>query len=353
MFLVDFSDDLPSVAVIILNWNGWEDTVECLESLYQINYPNYQVILVDNASQDDSIQKIKEYCQGTLKPQSTFYTYNTKNKPIKTTQQTEQEVKLFTGKFKDSQTNQSLILIENFENYGFAGGNNIGIRFALEKLQVDYVLLLNNDTVVDKNFITELVNVSEKEVKIGIVGSKLLNAYNTDVIDSAGHIIKWGRVVDRGHGEIDKSQYDSDDEVAGAMAAAALYKTSMLKEIGILDESFITLGEDAELSLRARKHGWKAKFAPKSVVYHKRGKSITRKDVINSMTILSTKNTTENVLMYATAWEKILYSFILIKEGSFVVIGSLLGRNSMKARDYSKLIINSYKRIILSLFKSV
>ena len=73
----------PQVAIIILNWNGWKDTVECLESLYQIDYFNYNVIILDNASHDDSIEKIKEYCEGKLKVKSSFLKYVSKNKPIK------------------------------------------------------------------------------------------------------------------------------------------------------------------------------------------------------------------------------------------------------------------------------
>jgi len=74
----------PRVSIIILNWNGWEDTVECLESVYQINYPNFDVILVDNASEDNSLKKIRNYCCGNLKVESRFFKYNPKNKPIKT-----------------------------------------------------------------------------------------------------------------------------------------------------------------------------------------------------------------------------------------------------------------------------
>src|ERR1700690_790746 len=82
----------PNVAVIILNWNGWQDTLECLESLYQINYPNYDIVIVDNDSADDSIQKIIEYCKGEIKVESKFFQYNSKNKPIKTMEYTEKEV---------------------------------------------------------------------------------------------------------------------------------------------------------------------------------------------------------------------------------------------------------------------
>ncbi len=81
----------PKVSVIILNWNGWEDTIECLESLYQIDYPNYDVVLVDNDSKDDSIQRIRNYCEGRIKPESKFYTYNPENKPVKIFEYTKEE----------------------------------------------------------------------------------------------------------------------------------------------------------------------------------------------------------------------------------------------------------------------
>ena len=73
---------IPHVSIIILNWNGWKDTVECLESLYQINYPNYDVILVDNNSEDDSLEKLREYCSGSFRPESKFFNYEASNKPI-------------------------------------------------------------------------------------------------------------------------------------------------------------------------------------------------------------------------------------------------------------------------------
>ena len=88
----------PKVSVIILNWNGWKDTIECLESLYQIDYPNYDIILVDNDSKDDSIQRIRDYCEGQLKPKSPFYNYNPKNKPIQIFEYTKDETEKHSNK---------------------------------------------------------------------------------------------------------------------------------------------------------------------------------------------------------------------------------------------------------------
>ena len=145
----------PKVSIIILNWNGWQDTIECLESLFQINYPNYDIVLVDNASKDNSIKKIEDYCNGNIKVKSNFFRYKKENKPIKIINLTFKDQQYF---FKDEYdikglpSQRKIFLIENQLNYGFAEGNNIGIRFSLKTLSPDYLLLLNNDTVVDVTF---------------------------------------------------------------------------------------------------------------------------------------------------------------------------------------------------------
>ena len=126
----------PLITIIILNWNGWKDTIECLESLYQINYTNFEVILVDNHSEDGSIQKIREYCKGKLEVKSKFFNYMNKNKPIKLIEFSNQETHNYLHKRDDSNLlSRKLILLKNDENYGFAEGNNIGIRFALKNLK--------------------------------------------------------------------------------------------------------------------------------------------------------------------------------------------------------------------------
>ena len=177
----------PSVAIIILNWNGWADTVECLESVYQINYPNYHVVVVDNHSSDDSIEKINDYALGKLEIKSNFFKYDPTNKPIETIQynRVNWEIK------ENSNTNKQLILIKNEINYGFAEGNNIGIKFALNNYNTDYILLLNNDSVVDEDFLRTLVQEGEKNNKIGLLGPKMYYYDNPNVIWCIGGKIDW------------------------------------------------------------------------------------------------------------------------------------------------------------------
>ncbi len=139
----------PKVSIIILNWNSWEDTIECLESLNQINYDNYDIILIDNGSSDNSIEKIKEYCNANIKVESNFVKYNHYNKPIKFVYYREKEnnqLEIIGNGSNELNSNKNLIIIENRKNYGFTKGNNIGMEYSKNFFNPKYYLLLNNDT---------------------------------------------------------------------------------------------------------------------------------------------------------------------------------------------------------------
>ncbi|CAI1492439.1 protein of unknown function [Thermococcus nautili] len=263
----------PHISIIILNWNGWRDTIECLESVYQLDYPYYDVIVVDNGSKDESIQRIKEYCEGKIKVNSRFIKYNSINKPIKIFEVKDEDAR--KGKFKYSlyrkyEPNRRLILIKNRENYGFSGGNNIGIKFALEVLDPDYILLLNNDTVVHRNFLKTAISIAKMNEKIGMISTKILFYDNPRIINSVGTIIfKDGSAAHLGGRELDNGQYNRIFETFAPCAAAAFYRKEMLKEIGLFDEDLFLYMEDVDLGWRARLMGWKCFYSPNSIVYHK------------------------------------------------------------------------------------
>ena len=340
--------DYPRVSIITLNWNGWQDTIECLESLYQITYQNYDVIVVDNGSEDESIDKLEEYAEGKIKVESKFFEYDPSNKPIKIIEYAREEAEAGGGKegeIADLSSNKKLILIKNEKNYGFAEGNNIGMMYALKVLNPDYVLLLNNDTVVDKAFLGELVKAGMSYGRIGICGAKLLKMHNPKIIDSTGHILRMGRVVDRGTRKIDKGQYDNKTDVIGAMAAACLYKREMLEDIGLFDRSFFTVYEDAELSWRAFRNGWNAKYAPNSIVYHKRGGTRRRSNNISYMTnLLLIRNTVTTVKRYGTKTQKMLFTLVWLRRGIFSLIGKILGRNNIGMKPYLESLRELYRK---------
>ena len=261
----------PSVSIIILNWNGWLDTVECLESIYNLNYSNYQVIVVDNNSSDDSIQKINDYTMGKLEVKSNFFKYDPNDKPI--------EIIPYNGKnteiSKFSNHNKQLILIKNDINHGFAKGNNIGIEFSLKNLNPQYILLLNNDTVVDKDFLKILVQEGENDPKIGILGPKMYYYDNPNVIWCIGGKIDWklARGIHIGINETDVGQYAEKMNFDYINGSAILIKRNVLEDIGLLDEKYFLYFEETDLALKASKKGYNNSYIPNAKIWHKVSKS--------------------------------------------------------------------------------
>lgn len=258
------------VVIIILNWNGWEDTIECLESLYQNNYPNYHVVIVDNHSQDNSIERIRQYSQSELKASSKFFNYRENNKPLE----------FIHLKGTDSPAKKlpvkSLILIENKENQGFAKGNNTGIKFTLKHLKPQYMLLLNNDTVVDSQFLTELIKTAESDDKVGLVGPKTYLYDDKNVIQAAG-----GGNIDLSRGEShevafmleDHGEFDKTIKLDYVGGSCLLIKREVIEKVGLLDERYFMYWEDVDWSFTAREAGYKSIYSFKSKIWHKYGTS--------------------------------------------------------------------------------
>jgi GT2 family glycosyltransferase len=222
----------PKVSIIILNWNGLEDTIECLESLKKVTYANYETIVVDNRSDGDDVRILRE-------------------------------------RFGDY-----IHVIDNDKNYGFAEGNNIGMRYVLKR-GTDYVLLLNNDTTVAPDFLDEMIRVGESDEKIGVLGPKIYLYDKPNVIWEAGGKINWwlGAIVVLGEKQVDVGQYDKVAERDLLSGAALLIKANLLNRISLLDPSFFFGYEDYDFCIRARRAGFKVVYVPKAKVWHKVGKS--------------------------------------------------------------------------------
>ena len=228
------------VSIIILNWNGLGDTTECLESLKKVTYPNYEVIVVDNGSEGNDVQVLRE-------------------------------------KFADY-----IHLIQNDENLGCAKGFNVGIIYALENSRPDYIMIMNNDMVVAPDFLDELVRVAEDDEQIGIVGPKIYYYdYNgrKDVIWSAGGRIRlWSVKISHSIGENDDDspKYQNLTTVDWITGAALLLKSAVAKKAGLLDPWYFFGYVDQDYSLRVRRHGFRIVYVPAAKVWHKVGASVKK-----------------------------------------------------------------------------
>lgn len=297
-----------TVSIIIINWNGWKDTIECLESLYRIEYPDYNVILIDNDSKDESLSKIELYCEGKIPVESKFFRYSTANKPITIKSYTSKEISSektapetfnaqgdVSGKSNHSEEddlnlppNKRLILIKNDANYGFAEGNNIGIRYAIETLKSDYVLLLNNDTVVDPLFLKRLMEKISEEPSIGFVGPKTyfydFEGKNNVLTFAGGSLnLNKGMSQSTGFGEVDHGQYDEIKTVEYVEGSCILTKREVLEKIGFLDPKYFAYWEETDLCIRGKNEGYSSVFVPEAVIWHKVSSSVPNPTMIYYM----------------------------------------------------------------------
>jgi len=342
------------VSIVILNWNGWKDSIECLESLYQITYPNYDVILVDNGSEDDSIAKTKEWAKGELKVESKFFEYDSHNKPIEILEYERAKAEEGGDTQKEEQffklpPNKKLRIIKNEKNYGFAEGNNIGMRYTLKALNPDYIQLLNNDTVVEPNFLSELVKVAESNPEVGIVGPKIYYYDKPDKIWFAGGKINWwiGRPYhliqeetepnsELGH----KSQIN--DFITGC---SMLINKTILEKIGLLNKNYFTYFEDADFCERVKRKSFLLLYAPASTIWHKiSSASIYHSKIYN---YYLAKNRIIFMKKYGTIPQILIfypYQIIIKSIGALIYFG-IKYRNFKPSLSYIKGIIAGLKSI--------
>jgi GT2 family glycosyltransferase len=262
--------DEPAVSIVLVNWNGWKDTIECLASLSRLQYHRIQIVIVDNGSADGSVEKIGEYCQGHLNVTSPFFP-DQMAAVVSFSLLTAEEAGSTGAVNAEPGT---VTVITNQGNLGFAEANNQGTRFALQAFNPDYVLFLNNDTVVDPGFLTAFTAVAEEDPSIGFLGPK--TCYydyqgRRDVINFAGGELSLltGNTVHIGQNQSDQGQFDTQRTVDYVEGSCLLARSSMLRQIGLLDPGYFVYYEENDLVMRGRKEGFSAVYVPTAVIWHK------------------------------------------------------------------------------------
>lgn len=247
--------------IIIVNWNGWRDTIECLESLLLLEYPDFRIVVCDNGSEDDSILKLREWSEITFG--SGLW----------------QELSRTVTENGGGITGTRFTLVANGENLGFAGGNNVGLRYALSCGDAEYCWLLNNDTVVDAFALAAMVERMKERPDAGMCGSTLREYDNRNKIQALGGAVyyKWfgiawhiGRTIS---GDVLPDQVLVEKKMDYVVGASLLVRSSYIIEVGLMAEDYFLYFEEIDWVYRGQNRFTLA-YAPKSVVYHKVGASI-------------------------------------------------------------------------------
>lgn len=269
------------VYIIITNYTqGWRHLIECLESVYRMDYPNYQVIVSDDCSEDDGLSNVKQWSLGNAE----FNVSHTNSlrrfvaspvpKPIECIEFFDHDV-IRPPAFPLT----ALLLIRSSLNRGYAGANNLGLKFALARSDFDYVWLLNNDTVVQPQALSELVKRMEERPDAGMCGSTLLYYHAPQVIQTLGgaRFNKWtgiGRQLDK-----DRALSEAHDpewienKMDYVYGASLLVSNRFIEKVGLMSEDYFIYFEELDWVRRARGM-FRLAYAPKSIVYHKAGVSI-------------------------------------------------------------------------------
>jgi GT2 family glycosyltransferase len=284
--LTSEAGNTPKVSIILVNWNGWQDTISCLDSIFQISYSNYDVIIVDNGSEDESVDMIRAYVDSEVRRKLPRDKRDLVTEPIKSIQYSRHEAELGGVAKKERSLvtfppDRRLRVILNDTNTGYSDANNVAIRYACKALSPDYILLLNNDTVVDKHFLCELVSVAETDDMIGMTGPKIYyNDFNgrRDVIFFAGGTFDMHRgwPIFRNLDEIDCGQHDTIKEVDQLSGSCLLAKRELLEQVGLLSTDYFLYWEDTDLCFRAHQFGFKLVYVPRAVVWHKVSTSVRK-----------------------------------------------------------------------------
>lgn len=286
----------PPTPIVILNWNGLADTLECVDSLFSQTCQDFVVHLVDNGSDGDDFQQLQ----------------------------------LRYGK------NPRVRLSANQHNLGFTGGVNRALEAILAETPCPgHVALLNNDTLPEPGWLEALLSASS--AGRALVGSCMVNYYNPDELDNAGHVwLDTGEILPRGTGE-DPAGYSQPAELIGVCAGAMLIQTALLKRLGLFDEFFDTGYEDAEFGLRAYLAGYPAYYEPRAVVRHKISRSVDKVRTREyAMRIQLNINYTYGKLAPTLVW-LCNAPLVLIKTLGVLLVATLCGRWTLAAAHLSAL----------------
>lgn len=319
--------------IVIVNWNGWQDTIECLESVFHLEQSPFRVIVCDNASSDGSIEKIKDWAGGNLQANSIsepqLHKRLQKSPLVKPVNFIVLDNSQAFSNLDLSDT--PLVLIRTGDNLGFAGGNNVGLRFAMAQTDLEYAWLLNNDTVVEMGALKALLDRMVDNSRIGICGSTVIYYHEPDKVQAFGgaRYFPWAGMSMHIGRFSPRLRYLASEQVEPSldyvMGASMLVSRHYLSEVGLMEESYFLYCEELDWALRGREQ-FELGYAPKSFVYHKSGASIGSGRLLSARSLLAEYYLTKNRMVITERYFRRYYPLVLLLNLCFVCLKLLRGK---------------------------
>lgn len=226
-----YPNESPLIAIVLVNWNSYRDTLECVDSIKESTYKNIKIIVVDNGSADESVKRLSE------------------------------------------RDNEYLLILSE-ENTGFTGGNNLGIECA-RSIGADFVFLLNNDTFIESSALEKLVIAAQNDTSAGVVTPKIFFHPDRHLLWAAGTSFNQGKLIGRNLGYMlhDGAEYNRRTYLDYAVGCALLIRRDVIETVGLLTEDYFATWEDVDYGLRVNHCGYKVLYEPSAIVWHKESAS--------------------------------------------------------------------------------
>lgn len=341
--------DNANVYVVLLNWNGWQDTIACLQSLFQSRGVRLRVLVCDNASGDNSLDRIAAWARGEqaieqpAHPRLNKLVSNGPRLPLDLT-----TINRATAEQGRCDSNAPLVLIDNEDNLGFAAGNNVGLRFALEQPEMEYVWVLNNDTLVEPDCLSNMIRRLESTGERAVCGSMIHFFDQPEVIQAIGGN-RFNRLTGTAacsegrftHESSAPDFHDIEHQLAYISGCSLLLPRDFLETVGLMSEDYFLYYEEIDWFTRAAGR-YKLCIAPDARIYHREGRSIGSKSLHTMASPLSDFHMFRSrlifmdkhyrqfaALCYADSWLAVVKRLVQGQYRNALTVGSvLLGKRS-------------------------
>jgi len=305
--------DLPKLAIIVLNWNGWRDTIECLESIRNAKYPNLKTVIIDNASTDNSWERLIGWA---VQEEEKYYEQSFSiHSAIRFPMHLVNGQKYFPREVSDipaiseimSILSGKLILIRTTSNLGYAGGNNVGLRILRAESAIEYVILSNNDIVIYPGAIRTLIKFMQDQRDVGVAGPRVVYYEQPEITSHGAGFIDWflGRTISK-----ESSKSIQCDYVTGAFAVFS--RKALDSQNWQIDERYFLYWEDTDFCMRLKRCGYNIVYVPKAVVKHKVSRSTGRMNRNLPSIYFYLRGRLLFMLRFGTGWKRIWFVVVVL-----------------------------------------